>query len=106
MRRTPPSSSVTPISRAPASTLFSSSSFSTEAGRSTTSPAAIWLTRSSGSTRMAARRAERISDTARVYRIEGMEILLWFWDLVVHLDKHLETFVAQYGAWVYALLFL
>ena len=35
-----------------------------------------------------------------------MEILLWFWDLVVHLDQHLETFVAQHGAWVYALLFL
>src|SRR5438874_4175766 len=34
-----------------------------------------------------------------------MEILLWFWDLVVHLDRHLEGFVAQYGAWVYALLF-
>ena len=35
-----------------------------------------------------------------------MEILLWFWDLVVHLDRHLEAFVAQHGAWVYALLFL
>ncbi len=28
-----------------------------------------------------------------------------FWDLVVHLDQHLESFVAQHGAWVYALLF-
>ena len=35
-----------------------------------------------------------------------MELVLWFWDLVVHLDSHLEGFVAQYGAWVYALLFL
>ena len=35
-----------------------------------------------------------------------MEILLWFWDLVVHLDRHLEAFVAQHGPWVYALLFL
>src|SRR5712671_5961994 len=35
-----------------------------------------------------------------------MDLLLWFWDLVVHLDQHLETFVAQHGAWVYALLFL
>jgi membrane-associated protein len=35
-----------------------------------------------------------------------MEILQWFWDLVVHLDQHLETFVAQHGAWVYALLFV
>ena len=27
-------------------------------------------------------------------------------DLAVHLDRHLESFVAQYGAWVYALLFV
>ena len=27
------------------------------------------------------------------------------WDLVVHLDTHLESFVSQHGAWVYALLF-
>ena len=34
-----------------------------------------------------------------------MEFLLQFWDLVVHLDRHLTTFVAQHGVWVYALLF-
>jgi membrane-associated protein len=34
-----------------------------------------------------------------------MELVLWFWDLVVHLDQHLAAFVAQYGAWVYVLLF-
>src|SRR3954469_18821286 len=34
-----------------------------------------------------------------------MELVLWLWDLVVHLDRHLADFVAQYGAWVYALLF-
>ena len=33
-----------------------------------------------------------------------MELVLQFWDLVVHLDRHLAGFVAQYGAWVYALL--
>lgn len=27
-------------------------------------------------------------------------------DFVLHIDKHLEAFVANYGAWVYALLFL
>src|SRR4051812_48191821 len=27
-------------------------------------------------------------------------------DFVLHVDKHLESFVANYGAWVYALLFL
>jgi membrane-associated protein len=34
-----------------------------------------------------------------------MELLTSFWDLIVHLDTHLEAFVAQHGAWVYALLF-
>jgi membrane-associated protein len=34
-----------------------------------------------------------------------MELLAGFWDLIVHLDTHLEAFVAQHGAWVYALLF-
>src|SRR3954468_11206041 len=35
-----------------------------------------------------------------------MELLGTLWDLVVHLDAHLEAFVAQHGAWVYALLFV
>jgi membrane-associated protein len=35
-----------------------------------------------------------------------MDLLLWLWDLAVHLDQHLEAFVAQHGAWVYALLFV
>ena len=34
-----------------------------------------------------------------------MEILAWFWDLVVRLDAHLAAFVAEHGAWVYGLLF-
>src|SRR5438067_993154 len=34
-----------------------------------------------------------------------MELIAAFWDLVVHLDQHLAAFVAQHGAWVYALLF-
>jgi len=34
-----------------------------------------------------------------------MELLAWFWDLVVHLDVHLAEFVRQHGAWVYGLLF-
>src|ERR671934_63621 len=96
-RRTPPSSSVTLMARAPASTLFSSSSLSTEAGRSTTSPAAIWLTRSSGSTRIAL--------TWGVYRIGRVELIAALWDLAVHLDQHLASFVAEHGRWVYALLF-
>ena len=35
-----------------------------------------------------------------------MDLLAFLWDLVVHLDQHLEVFVAQHGAWVYALLFV
>jgi membrane-associated protein len=34
-----------------------------------------------------------------------MELLAWFWDLVVHLDVRLAEFVQHYGVWVYALLF-
>ena len=34
-----------------------------------------------------------------------MELLAWAWDLAVHLDVHLEAFVRNHGAWVYALLF-
>src|SRR3954469_16350173 len=97
-RRTPPSSRVTAMLVAPASRLFSSNSFSTEAGRSTTSPAAICETRSGGRTRMAL--------TRRVYRIARMEFVATLWDLAVHLDQHLAAFVAEHGAWVYALLFL
>ncbi|MCU0805427.1 MAG: DedA family protein [Burkholderiales bacterium] len=35
-----------------------------------------------------------------------MELLAQLWDLVVHLDKHLAALLAQYGTWIYALLFL
>jgi membrane-associated protein len=35
-----------------------------------------------------------------------VELLASLWDLVVHLDRHLAAFVAQYGPWVYGLLFL
>ena len=55
IRRTPPACSRTVICRAPASSALSTSSRTTEAGRSTTSPAAIWLISSSGSSRMGRR---------------------------------------------------
>src|SRR5438270_5658174 len=48
MRDIPPRLIPTSIARAPASMLFSTSSFTTDAGRSTTSPAATWLARVSG----------------------------------------------------------
>jgi membrane-associated protein len=35
-----------------------------------------------------------------------MEIVTVLIDFILHVDKYLEAFVASYGAWVYALLFL
>ena len=35
-----------------------------------------------------------------------MEYLAFFVDFLLHVDRHLEVFVQNYGAWVYALLFL
>ncbi|PUE46092.1 hypothetical protein B9Z47_14380 [Limnohabitans sp. 2KL-1] len=35
-----------------------------------------------------------------------MDILLQLVDFILHVDRYLEAFVGQYGAWVYALLFL
>ena len=35
-----------------------------------------------------------------------MDIIAFLIDFIIHVDVHLANFVAQYGAWVYALLFL
>ena len=35
-----------------------------------------------------------------------MELLLFLWDLLVHLDKHLASLLQQHGVWVYPILFL
>jgi membrane-associated protein len=35
-----------------------------------------------------------------------MDLLHFLIDFILHVDQHLATFVANYGAWVYALLFL
>ena len=35
-----------------------------------------------------------------------MELLLTFWDFLVHLDVHLAALVQEYGTWIYAILFL
>nr|MDP2192857.1 DedA family protein [Rhodoferax sp.] len=35
-----------------------------------------------------------------------MEIITFLIDFILHVDKHLEAFVQNYGTWVYALLFL
>ena len=35
-----------------------------------------------------------------------MELLAYLMDFILHVDKHLEAFVINYGTWVYALLFM
>lgn len=35
-----------------------------------------------------------------------MELLTTFIDIMLHLDRHLAMLVTQYGAWVYAILFI
>lgn len=35
-----------------------------------------------------------------------MDFLLYIWDLLVHLDRHLEILLQQYGGYIYLLLFL
>ena len=35
-----------------------------------------------------------------------MELLVSFIDIVLHLDRHLQALVAQYGPWIYLILFL
>lgn len=34
-----------------------------------------------------------------------MELVATLWDFALHLDAHLAAFIAEHGAWVYALLF-
>jgi membrane-associated protein len=35
-----------------------------------------------------------------------MDLLPTLFDFILHVDRYLAEFVAQYGPWVYALLFL
>lgn len=35
-----------------------------------------------------------------------MEFIIWFWQIILHLDQHLAYFAHTYGAWIYAILFL
>ena len=41
-----------------------------------------------------------------IQRAWYVDIIAFLIDFILHVDKHLEAFVASYGAWVYALLFL
>jgi len=35
-----------------------------------------------------------------------LELIHWFIDVVLHLDRHLVDLMQQYGVWIYAILFL
>jgi len=35
-----------------------------------------------------------------------MELIAFFWDLLVHLDQHLAGLLQRYGTWIYLLLFV
>ncbi|MDR0413415.1 MAG: DedA family protein [Dysgonamonadaceae bacterium] len=35
-----------------------------------------------------------------------MELLNWIIDFIIHIDAHLAEMIAQYGMWVYAILFI
>jgi membrane-associated protein len=35
-----------------------------------------------------------------------VELITWFVDVVLHLDRHLQLLVLNYGVWIYAILFL
>ena len=35
-----------------------------------------------------------------------MELITWFVDFVLHLDRHLVEMLAHFGVWIYAILFL
>src|SRR5262245_13558313 len=35
-----------------------------------------------------------------------MDLIAFLVDFILNIDKHLETFILHYGAWVFALLFL
>ena len=35
-----------------------------------------------------------------------MELISWFVDLILHLDKHLVELLRDYGVWIYLILFL
>jgi len=43
---------------------------------------------------------------AEAYGAQRMELLRKFIDLVLHMDKHLDGLIQQYGPWVYLVLFL
>ena len=43
--------------------------------------------------------------TLEVYTAATMELITHLIDFILHVDKHIASFVATYGAWVYVLLF-
>src|SRR5579864_810750 len=45
------------------------------------------------------------SPASHRYRPHPMDLLAAFWDLIVHLDRHLAELVRHYGSWIYGILF-
>jgi membrane-associated protein len=35
-----------------------------------------------------------------------MEYLMWLGDFIIHIDKHLDAIIGQYGSWTYLILFV
>src|ERR1019366_4216848 len=102
-RAMPPPSTSTVTRRAPASSAFSTSSLAADAGRSTTSPAAIWSTRASSRTRtspgtcgmlaaLGGRRLHHLLDLGDLARRRARQALRpVFRDEDVVLDPHAEV---------------
>ncbi len=48
----------------------------------------------------------RVQYAPLIQRAWYVDIIAFLIDFILHVDRHLQAFVASYGAWVYALLFL
>lgn len=44
--------------------------------------------------------------TFKIFAARQMELLTTFIDIILHLDVHLAALTAQYGTWIYVILFL
>ncbi len=74
------------------------------AGGSMSGQGQAWHARDCGAAHEAAP-PDRISIPSRPTG-EDMELIRWFVDLFVHLDRHLAEVIQSYGSWTYGLLFL
>jgi membrane-associated protein len=66
----------------------------------------VKLRESAGRRISACRSREPVGYHAPFFLRGNMDLLLQFFDILLHLDKHLAILVQQYGVWIYAILFL